>query len=260
MNKIKKISLSLAFLVTLSACSNQIRDDNVILDYDWQSDVYNLVIAEVADADNVEFWVRQEPEYSNGSPHYKACVEIAQPTEKNRFYIANLNTYGLTEVKNCNKNYLARANIINPNQSKAYDIDSWQAKAFSDQKWYTSFGISKSITNDSSLMLKFEDLFFVNEARFTSRAQNTLIMLITELQKWPIEKVTVYGIADSSGNYPMNRKLADQRAKVTRSFLIEEGLRNVPITIRGSVENGRKTKQQRVTQRRFMIEVKLKTI
>ncbi len=236
-------------MTLISGCSNQIKDDNLILDYDWKPDVYNLVIANVADADNLRFWVRQAPEYAEGSPHHKACVEVAQPTEPNRFYIANLNTYGLTAVKSCEGDYLAVSNLVEPEKSQAFDGDQWR----------TIYGISKSKLGESNLLLKFENLFLVNEYRLTSEGRSTLIAMIAELQKWPLESVIVYGVADSSGAYSKNRTLADQRAKVVREFLIEEGLRNVPVTVRGSVENGLPTAQQRVNQRRFMIEVKLKS-
>ncbi|MCF7505316.1 OmpA family protein [Vibrio sp. L3-7] len=248
MNNLNKISLPLVGMVMLSACSNQVRDDNLLLDYDWKPDVYNLVIANVADADNMRFWVRRAPEYAEGSPHHRACVEVAQPTEANRFYIANLNTYGLTEVKSCNENYLAVNNLVEPERSQAFDGEQWR----------TVYGISKSELNHSSLLLKFENLFPVNEFSLTRKARNSLIAVLTEIQKWPVQSVTIYGVADSSGTYSTNRTLADQRAKVTREFLIEEGLRYVPVHIRGSVENGLDTAQQRVDQRRFMIEVKLK--
>ncbi|GLT17467.1 outer membrane protein [Vibrio zhanjiangensis] len=248
MKMTKSISLTSTLLVVLSGCSNQIRDDNLILDYDWKPDVYNLVMVEVADADNVQFWVRRAPEYAEGSPHHKACVEVAEPTEPNRFFIANLNTYGLTEVKSCEGDFSAASNLVSPKDSRAFGGDEWQ----------NVYGVSTSVLDNSNLLLKFESLFPVNEYQLTNEGRATLFATIEELQKWPVESLTVYGVADSSGDYETNRFLADKRSKVTRDFLIEEGLRNVPIYIRGSVENGLSTPKQRVTQRRFMIEVKLK--
>ncbi|NOH73039.1 OmpA family protein [Vibrio pectenicida] len=248
MKMTKKISFTSALILLLSGCSNQIRDDNLILDYDWKPDVYNLVLVEVADADNFQFWVRRAPEYAEGSPHHKACVEVAEPTEPNRFYIANLNTYGLTEVKSCEGDYLAVSNLVAPIKSRAFGGTQWQ----------NVYGVSTSLLDNSNLLLKFESLFPVNEYQLTSEGRTTLFAIIEELQKWSLESLTIYGVADSSGTYKHNRILADNRARVTREFLIEEGLRNVPIYVRGSVENGLSTPEQRVTQRRFMIEVKLK--
>ncbi|AYV25083.1 OmpA family protein [Vibrio mediterranei] len=248
MKKPNKTSFALVVMSILCACSNQIRDDNLILDYDWKPDVYNLVIFNVADADNMRFWVRRTPEFAEGSPHLRACVEVAQPTEPNRFYIANLNTYSLIEIKSCSEDYLVVDNLIEPEISKAFDGEQWR----------TVYGISKSELNHSSLLLKFESLFLVNEFSLTKKARNSLIAVLKELQKWPVQNVIIYGVADSSGTHSTNRILAEQRAKVTREFLIEEGLKNVPVHTRGSVENALGTAKQRVGQRRFMIEVKLK--
>ncbi|WP_114783436.1 OmpA family protein [Vibrio tetraodonis] len=248
MKMTNKICLPSALLLLLGGCSNQIRDDNLVLDYDWKPDVYNLVMVEVADADNFKFWVRRAPEYAEGSAHNKACVEVAEPTEPNRFYIANLNTYGLTEVKNCEGDYTAASNIVAPSKSRGFGGD----------EWHEVHGVSTSLLDNSNLLLKFESLFLVNEYELTRQGRTTLFATVDELQKWPLESLTVYGVADSSGSYAKNRDLADKRARVTRDFLIEEGLRNVPIYLRGSVENGLTTSEQRVTQRRFMIEVKLK--
>jgi hypothetical protein len=39
-------------------------------------------------------------------------------------------------------------------------------------------------------------------------------------------------------------------------FLQTEGMGDTPILLRGSVENGLPTAEQRITQRRFMIEMK----
>lgn len=235
-------------LLTLTACSNPIRDDNVVLDYDWEPDIYNLVYSHVADVDNLHFWVRRTPEYKDGSPHQRGCIEIAQPRTPNRFYIANLNSYGLIEVKNCEGNYSAFSNIIAPQKSRAFDISAWRR----------SDGITVTELDGTHWLLKFESLFVVNQYQLTDQGRHTLLRMVKELQTLPIESLLVYGVADSSGSYAVNRQLSDKRSQVVREFLVEEGMRNVPINIRGSVENARSTAQERVTQRRFMIEVKLK--
>ncbi|MGM7747721.1 OmpA family protein [Yersinia enterocolitica] len=67
----------------------------------------------------------------------------------------------------------------------------------------------------------------------------------------------MYGIADSSGYYETNKKVASDRAKFVRRYLIDKGLKNMPILIRGSVENSENTVFERTLQRRFTIEVKL---
>lgn len=70
------MSFILAGLLALTACSNQIRDDNLVLDYDWEPDVYNLVYSHVADADNLRFWVRRAPEYDEGSPTSAGVLKL----------------------------------------------------------------------------------------------------------------------------------------------------------------------------------------
>ncbi|CAB1261425.1 outer membrane protein [Vibrio cholerae] len=248
MQKNHKVSFILAGLLALTACSNQIRDDNLVLDYDWEPDVYNLVYSHVADADNLRFWVRRAPEYDEGSPHQRGCIEVAQPQSPNRFYIANLNTYGLIEVKNCDGDYSAFSNLIAPEKSRAFDVSAWQR----------SYGIVVTELDGAHWLLKFENLFVVNQYQLTVQGRHTLLAMLRELQTLPVESLLVYGVADSSGLYAKNQHLSDQRARVVREFLIEEGMRNIPIDIRASVENALPTAQERVAQRRFMIEVKLK--
>ncbi|HGS4463038.1 TPA: OmpA family protein [Vibrio metschnikovii] len=235
-------------LLTLIACSNPIRDDNVVLDYDWEPDIYNLVYSHVADVDNLHFWVRRAPEYKDGSPHQRGCIEIAQPKMPNRFYIANLNSYGLTEVKSCEGDYSAFNNIIAPIQSRAFDMSVWSSNN----------RMTVTELDGAHWLLKFESLFVVNQYQLTDQGRHTLVRMVKELQTLPIESLLVYGVADSSGSYAVNRQLSDKRSQVVREFLVEEGMRNIPINTRGSVENARSTAQERVTQRRFMIEVKLK--
>lgn len=86
-----------------------------------------------------------------------------------------------------------------------------------------------------------------------------MLQLIQKLKNLPVKELVIYGIADSSGSYAKNRVLADRRAFAVRDFLVEEGLRNVSIVIRGTVENGLETAEQRVKQRRFSIDVRLKS-
>ncbi|WP_318479864.1 hypothetical protein [Photobacterium leiognathi] len=54
--------------------------------------------------------MRRTPEFSEGSPYNKACIEIWQPKEANKFFIAELNTYSMTEVNNCNGDYMNFSN------------------------------------------------------------------------------------------------------------------------------------------------------
>lgn len=248
MKKNHKLSFILICLLALTACSNQIRDDNLALDYGWERDVYNLVYSHVADADNLRFWVRSAPEYDESSPHQRGCIEIAQPQSPNRFYIVNLNTYGLIEVNNCDGDYFAFSNLISPEKSRAFDVSAWQR----------SYGIVVTELDGAHWLLKFENLFVVNQYQLTVQGRHTLLAMLRELQALPVESLLVYGVADSSGSYAKNRRLSDQRSRVVREFLIEEGMRNIPIDIRASVENTLPTAQERVAQRRFMIEVKLK--
>lgn len=248
MQKTDKKSVILSSVLALAACSHQVRDDHLVLDYDWKPDVYNLVYAHVADVDNLRFWVRRVPQYHEDSPYQQGCVEVAQPMADNRFYIVNLNSYGLTEVKNCEGDYLAFGNLVEPKRSQAFDVSAWQ----------DHYGIEVTDLQHSHWLLKFENLFVVNQYQLTEQGRHTLLAMLNELHKLPVESVLVYGIADSSGPYRKNRQLSALRASVVREFLVEEGMRNTPINIRASVENALPTAPERVTQRRFMIEVKLK--
>ncbi|AMG31618.1 hypothetical protein AL542_15615 [Grimontia hollisae] len=263
----KKSLLASSFaLALLSGCSNQVKDNNLILDQEWQPDIYNIVVSHVGDVDNVRFWVRRAPTYEDGYPHALACVEVAQPLEPNRFYIANLNTYGLNQVYNCEEDYWRYSNLVDPYASREVDLSAWDPKAA--QRRYSSYpvnmntnmdGVQGMLTGHGQLRLVFSDLFPVNEYQLTNKGVQTLFEVIDNLKHLPVDELTIYGVADSSGNYKKNRVLADRRAQSVRTFLVEEGLNYMPMKLRGTVENGLSTPQQRVMQRRFVIEVRFRT-
>ncbi|CAB1245791.1 TPA: OmpA family protein [Vibrio cholerae] len=263
----------------LTACAGPIRDDNLILDIDWEPDIYNMVVTHVSDPNNFRFIVHQAPRYIENSPHEQACLEIDQPLEPNRYYLANLNTYGLTEVRTCEGEYWLYSNLVDPYKSLVAGFNVWDPRSYRLNKMYSYENGDKNSTNrqgypligdsgidgldayligEKNLRLVFENLFPVNEFELTQASKETLLQLIQKLNQLPVKELVIYGVADSSGLYAKNRVLADRRALAVRNFLIEEGVRGISIMTRGSVENGLETAEQRVKQRRFSIDVRLK--
>ncbi|MGS0628306.1 MULTISPECIES: OmpA family protein [Photorhabdus] len=261
MLKIKCIWLFFG-VMSISACSSKIKDGNLFLDMDWKQDIYNLVYTNADDVDNLRFWVRQPPEYTDGSPHQRACVEVQEAMKPSRFYIANLSTYGFDEISNCGKSYLSDPHFVKGKNLQPFSDESWNKRSdvtvqFGSDNGNKSSAVATQFGGSKLVHLIFSELFPVNESQLTSKGKATLLVVIKELSSIPVSEMTIYGIADSSGNYPMNKVLANKRAESVRQFLIEEGLRDIPIFIRGSVENSESTALQRVQQRRFMIEVRL---
>ncbi|HGS5288061.1 OmpA family protein [Vibrio parahaemolyticus] len=270
----------IGFASLLTACSGPIREDNLILDIDWEPDIYNMVVTHVSDPNNFRFIVHQAPGYIENSPHEQACLEIDQPLEPNRYYLANLNTYGLTEVWTCEGEYWLYSNLVDPHKSLGTGLNVWDPRNYRSNGKHSSGNGDRNSTNgqgypllgnsgidgldaylfgEGNLRLVFENLFPVNEYELTQASKETLLQLIQKLKNLPVKELVIYGIADSSGSYAKNRVLADRRALAVRDFLVEEGLRNVSIAIRGTVENGLETAEQRVKQRRFSIDVRLKS-
>ncbi|HHL2502318.1 TPA: OmpA family protein [Yersinia enterocolitica] len=234
----------------------------MLLDMDWKQDIYNLVYTHVDDVDNLRFWVRHPPKYADGSPYQRACVEVKEASKPSKFYVANLNTYGFHEISDCDNSYL----INTKSQTKS------NIEVFTDKKWSGRSDISVHLNgkveeNDSrdinalsdgiSIYLIFSDLFPVNQSNITDNGKVSLLSIISELTSSAVSEMTIYGIADSSGDYKTNKKLANDRANVVRQFLSDGGLNSMPILVRGSVENSESTAFKRIQQRRFMIEVKL---
>ncbi|ENM5780275.1 OmpA family protein [Vibrio mimicus] len=263
----------------LTACSGPIREDNLILDIDWEPDIYNMVVTHVSDPNNFRFIVHQGPRYIENSPHEQACLEIDQPLEPNRYYLANLNTYGLTEVWTCEGEFWLYSNLVDPQKSLGTSLNVWDPRHYrsngkhssgnggrnsTNRQGYPLFGdsgiegLDAYLIGEGNLRLVFENLFPVNEFELTQASKETLLQLIQKLNKLPVKELVIYGVADSSGSYAKNRVLADRRAIAVRDFLIEEGARSISIMTRGTVENGLETAEQRVKQRRFSIDVRLK--
>lgn len=107
------------------------------------------------------------------------------------------------------------------------------------------------------MYIQFESLFPVYQTELTVRGRDLLRKAIGELATLNVRKITIYGVADSSGKYTLNKELANNRALGVKRFIIENGLSSVPISVRGSVENGLPLASERVMQRRFMMEVQL---
>lgn len=269
MAKVPRICLSMLFMAQLASCSiyqsNKVIDDNLIMDYDWQADIYNLALVEATDTDNLRVWVKQGPGYFGGAPHQRACVEIAQPMKPDRFYIANLNLYSLIEVKNCNINFWEPSNLINPARSQMPGRsqmnamrNDFQSNNTGQMDWENIPGILGYYADRSHLRLVFEGLFPVNGYQLTSAGRETLLLIIKRLLHKDLSVITIYGVADSSWGYSTNRGLADARARTVRDYFVKEGLSNVHYDLRGSVKNAPKIRRNCNKQCRFIIEVRFK--
>lgn len=266
MDRTLRIFISIFIIIQLASCSvfqsNKIIDDNLVLDYDWQADIYNMALVEATDTDNLRVQVKQGPGFFGGSPHQLACVEIAQPMEPNRFYIANLNFYSLIEVKNCNIDFWVPTNLVDPAHSRMAGADQMNAmisghhnSVSGPMKWENIPGVSEYYVDSSHLRLFFDGLFPVNQYHLTSSGHETLLLITKKLLHKNIVGMIIYGVADSTGGYSTNRSLADARARTVKDFLVNEGIDNVQFDLRGSVENALKIQENRKKQRRFMIEV-----
>lgn len=261
------------FLVVIvtSSCNNQIRDDHFFLDMDWKQDVYNIIYSHFDYIEDLEFWVREKPQYTNGSPYQRACIEVKLGINDPKFYIVNLNLYSLKETENCsvlNGNVNDSTKIVGKDikGERYFDNNQWQDKSnlfisYSEKNEgnkldKTLFG-HEYYTNEKHISLIFSALFPVNQSFLTEEGKETLLEVVKELSSIPVTEMTIYGIADSSGDYIKNRQLADKRAASVHQLMLNAGLNHIPIKVKGSVENHESTAFERVQQRRFIIEVRL---
>jgi len=269
----------------LTSCAHNVRDDSIIWDHEWKQDIYHLLFAEVDDVDHMRYWVKSPPEYVDGSPHQTACIEVSVPSQPSRYYSVNLHTYGLSEVNNCVADYWRYSNLVGAMGRNAFvgqesvAPDGRQSMGEDNlnpadwESWISDDGVSWILDNNAACLaansaefcrtrfkhfrLVFEGLFPVNEFALTPEGKNILVRMIENLRGKPVESILVYGIADSSGAYATNRRLADARANSVKYFLQTESMGDFPILLRSSVENSLPSAEQRMTQRRFMIEIKL---
>ncbi len=287
MQKKGKFWLLIGAMLGLTSCAHNVREDSIIWDHEWKQDIYNLLFAEVDDIDHMHYWVKRKPEYFDGSPHQTACIEVSVSAHPSRHYLANLHTYVLSEVKNCEADYwhysnfvgaMSRNTLAGQGSSTAAATDRQQSmggellNSTNGESWISDDGVSWILADSTACAaangvdfcrtrskhqrLVFQGLFLVNESALTPSGKNMLVRMMENLRGQPVESLLVYGIADSSGPYATNRRLADARANSVKYFLQTEGMGDTPILLRGSVENGLPTAEQRVTQRRFMIEMK----
>lgn len=272
-----KLILTTAICFLTVACTTY-RPNNMILDLEWQPDVYNMVYATVGNHNNFQYWVRRPPEYFDGYPYPQTCIEVSDNSGPSRFYIANIDFYHLSPVYSCEGDYTVAANRIdNPHTSGATEfanrhngnMNANKANNANSNNNGTGYGqggaCSSLLSSDgyqcfntrNKMYIQFESLFPVYQTELTVRGRDLLRKAIGELAKLNVRKITIYGVADSSGKYTLNKELANNRALGVKRFIIENGLSTVPISVRGSVENGLPLASERVMQRRFMMEVQL---
>lgn len=239
---------------------------------DWKKNLYNIIYAHFEFLDDINIIVMDGPKYINGSPFQKVCTEIKVGVNKVKYYVVNLDLYSLKEVNGCK--YLNDGKTDGVGDSLLlYGTGIYDAGIFDNEYWKGNKNIlinyaknsdennsdrdflKNNINSQKYISLVFTDLFPVNESQLTQSGENILRQLLVELAKMPITKIVIYGIADSSGDYASNKQLADRRARSVQQFIYDTGLKNIPIKLKGSVENHENTASERVQQRRFIIEV-----
>ncbi|RTZ16655.1 hypothetical protein EJ063_07630 [Vibrio aquaticus] len=272
-------SLVLFVIALIQGCASTYKDSYIAFEHDWRLDIYNLVYVTSHDIESTRYWVRQEPVFPEGSPHQLACIEIKQLNSPQAFYIANINTYGMQEVKECNENFWALDNYIShktlygststPTNETSTDTAIIDRNESSLIDQYVVKNSQKNINLSSNhnyevgsdvnggFELSFSDLFVVNETALIPEKIEVLRGIAKELVSFPISRIEIYGVADSSGPYKKNKTLASERANTIHEFLQENGLDRVKMSSIGTVENKLSSPEERVNQRRFIIRVEL---
>lgn len=258
-----KFFLTTAFCFLTTACTTY-KPNDMFLDMEWQPDIYNMVFATVENHTNFQYWVRRPPEYFDGYTYLQACVEVAENRNPSRFYIANLDFYQLTPVHGCEGDYTVATNLLD-HSAGANQLATTHANDHGAGDGYGQGGACGLMSSDgyqcfntkNNIYIQFESLFPVYQTEMTIRGRDLLRRAMQELATLNVRKITIYGVADSSGKYILNKELAQNRALGVKRFIIENGLRDVPISVRGSVENGLPQASEREKQRRFMMEVQL---
>ncbi|MDA5490292.1 hypothetical protein [Yersinia kristensenii] len=159
-------------LLSISGCSNQIKDSHILLDMDWKQDIYNLVYTHVDDVDNLYFWVRQPPKYIDGSPYQRACVEVKESFKPSKFYVANLNSYGFYEISDCDKSYFTDGKFESKKNVDIFTDKRWRGRSdiavqFSHKGGENTSGVLNANSDGASIRLIFSDLFPVNRSEIT---------------------------------------------------------------------------------------------
>ncbi|EMA4781822.1 OmpA family protein [Providencia rettgeri] len=268
---VKKIYFFL-IVILISSCSNKITNQHIFLDMDWKKNLYNIIYAHFEYLDDIDITVMDGSKYINGSPFQKVCAEIKAGINKAKYYVINLDLYSLKEVNGCkylndsktdggSDSLILYGNGIN--DAGVFDAEYWMNNknilvnyAKNSDENNSDRDFSKNNPNSQKyISLVFSALFPVNESQLTKSGEDILRQLLVELVKIPVTEIVIYGIADSSGDYASNKQLADRRARSVQQFIYDAGLKNIPIKLKGSVENHENTASERVQQRRFIIEV-----
>lgn len=277
--KIIRFICSFIFISFISACSDKFSNESYFLDFDWRKDLYNIVFSSFNNIDDLKFKVIDRVYYVDGSPFQQGCIEVWNEPGKYEYYIINYDLYFLEKTISCDDgNGKGKVTLIEKSNEikNIVDFDNVnkenKIKEHSDNfiKYFDSNNEDIKERNNKFLKyldnkqdkltsyLIFSELFPVNKVNITDNGKKLLLSVIKELSLKNVSEITIYGIADSSGDYLLNKELADMRASSIYHFLVDNGVVDIPIKIKGSVENSEKTKQGRELQRRFLIEVKLK--
>lgn len=270
----------------LSGCSPWFFIAEPAFDYMWRQDVYNILFEFVQDIDDISYTVLRSPKRSLKAPDRWLCVNVSSkvPAE-NGYFALNVDAYTIRPVTTCFGDYLKKAQTgaagggppqkggmstfaLSGRGSYASSADatasgdgatgSDSSASSSGQDLSGAGGKPSASAGQQPALRIVEALFPVNSYKMTSKARTKLLDLCRSVDATAVRKVTVFGVADSSGHYARNKELSDKRANVVTDFLRAHGLSDVPIEKRYSVEQGLSVAAQRVTQRRYIVRVELK--
>ena len=263
------VLVSCGFL--LSSCSPWFFIAEPAFDYMWRQDVYNIIFEFVQNIDHVNYTILRSPRRSLDAPDRWLCLRLSSkvPAE-NGFFALNVDAYTVRPVASCFGDYLHQktAGKDGGGMSQGEEMSTFalsgRRSAPSSEAGASASGLALSGAGGrkpepaQSGIRVVEALFPVNSYKITEKARSKLLELCRSVDRAAVEKVTVFGVADSSGRYSSNKLLSDKRANVVTDFLRSHGMSDVRIEKRYSVEQGLSAAAQRAGQRRYIVRVQMK--
>ena len=204
----------------------------MLLDASWQEEVYDIIFSYSNDIDRLNYKIERRPGFYD-SNHRWVCVHIDSdfPNEKGCHRI-NLNTYSITRIHSCEGDFV-RDSLARYGEDDGRQVGDRQAQHY-----------------------VVEELFPVDVYTLSDRAKVKLDGVVEAVGREGVKKITVVGIADSTGPYARNKFLAQKRMEQVVLYLQSAGFgREVQYVTRAAVENSAKSRERRMKQRRFVISV-----
>lgn len=216
------------------SCVDTIANRSIVLDSDRMSELQSMIETSFSfennqpDSNDYEIiWQRRFVQNGVFFKEQYACVKVEKGNRERFFYLVNLDRYIVSELDDCSSG---------PDQLKIIDSDSFD-----------------SISKD-----EFVIIFMANVHEINLDQKIALGNYIDKIKKLPIKKITIYGVADSTGNYEINKILAYKRAKNVESFLKDKNhINHIEVQILATVENALQTKLARSGQRRVFFDIRL---